>query len=85
MSKIPEKDWIKVKIEDAIIPHEGYTVIMDRWWSVKDGYIFYYRYYTCPQCNSNKDITERLGEKHGRTPQFIPIVYQPHNCNDYVR
>jgi hypothetical protein len=85
MSKpIPEKDWINVKIEDATVPKDGYVVIKDRWWAVKDGKIRFYRTYCSPQCNSNKTITEQVGKKWMDSVQFIPVVFTPHNCNDYV-
>ena len=82
--KIPEKDWIIVKIEDAIIPKNGYVAITDRWWAVKDGCIRFYRNYCSPQCNSNKLITERVGRDWHDSVQFIPVVFTPHDCNDYA-
>jgi hypothetical protein len=84
MSNIPDKDWICVKIEDAVTPRDGYVVIKDRWWSVKDGCIRFYRGYWSPQCNSNKAISEHIGASWHDRVEFIPLVYVPHDCNDYV-
>lgn len=84
MSKIPEKYWIRVKIEDAITPKDGHIAYVNRWWGVKDGHILFYLSYNGPQCNSNQHIAEYLDKKFDRTSQFIPVVYVPHNCNDYV-
>lgn len=51
----------KVKIQDAIQPISGgCEVHKDKWWVVtQDDEIMFWDK-CCPQCNSNKEITERI-------------------------
>jgi len=81
-SKIPK--YLYVKISDAIVPRDGYTVMLNRWWVTKDDCLVYYRDMLHPQCNTDVRITKRLCEISGGVVKFIPIVYEPHNCYDYV-
>lgn len=76
-----------VPLEKATIPPPGLIEhIHNRWWVVhpQKGLVFWKGW--SPQCNSNKEITERIWK--GMYPwaeiQFIPSVYRRINPNDYV-
>jgi hypothetical protein len=62
-------------------------VIRDRYWAVTDDdCILAYKGYS-RQCNSNEGIVQRLisSDRHpGVKVVFLPLVFLPHNCRDYV-
>jgi hypothetical protein len=76
--------YIKMKIADATIVPEGFVhILKDRWWSTDGENILFFRNYDSPQCNSNKEIAEQIAANHKGQVVFMPLVYLPHNCNDY--
>ena len=76
-----------VPLEQAIIPPSGLIEhIKDRWWAVhpNKGLIFWGKGQS-PQCNSNKDIAERIFVIYPWAEvKFIPSVFRQINPNDYV-
>jgi hypothetical protein len=82
---IPVKDYIKMKISDASVPREGIMhVMLNRWWMTDGENILFYRSYSYPQCNHNKKIASQISEGQNRDVVFMPIVYVPHDCSDYL-
>jgi len=83
-------DFTKTPIAEATqIPTKGQFVqiLRDRFWAVsEDDCILTYKG-SSPQCNDNEGIVERIikGDHHpGVKVQFIPLVFLPHDCRDYV-
>ena len=71
----------KVPITTAIMPFDGAMVIANRWWTVIDNCILFYRGRS-PQCNSEEAVSRCLTKKlyPGADCIFIPIVYVEHRC-----
>jgi len=66
----------KIPISKAIVPFTGAQVWVNYYWVVVDECILFYKR-TAPQCNSNKELTERVRDKlyPGAEVRFIPLVY----------
>jgi hypothetical protein len=79
-------DLIKKPISKMVeIPDEGiFQVYKDRWWSTDGENIFFYRGYGSPQCNRHKTISERLGARRGHGVVFLPRVFVPHDCREFL-
>lgn len=59
-----------------------FKIITDAWWLVDDdGNPLFYSKHDYPQCNQNKEITDRLA--NGRNVKQIPVVYIPLRIQDY--
>lgn len=76
-----DKYITKIPIEKAITPFDGAIVIADRWWTVVDECILFYKE-TRPQCNSHKEVAEHLNKRlyPNAECRFIPVVYVEHRC-----
>ncbi|RLI66842.1 MAG: hypothetical protein DRO67_00265 [Candidatus Asgardarchaeum californiense] len=70
-------NYTKIPVEEAIIPKNGSTVYVDKYWCIVDNCVLFYRD-VAPQCNSNREIAERVAEKlyPEATVQFIPRIYK---------
>ena len=82
--------FVKLPIQEATVPKDGYVCLANRYWIVTENneLLFYIgnsrkKHYCSPQCNYNESITKRLC-KDGTKVLFIPFVFVPHNCHDYV-
>lgn len=82
-----------VPIEDAIFPPPGLIEhLKDRWWIIHPsrGLVFWKPHpredFHAPQCNSNKAVTEHLGEKMypWAEVRFLPSVFRKIRPQDYV-
>jgi len=75
--KVNEKLLTKVPIEKATTLFDGARVYANYWWVVRDGCILFFRKFA-PQCNKNREITERLRDKlyPGADVQFLPVVFR---------
>lgn len=75
------KNCILVPLEEVTIPKEGHEVLMNRWWvTINDKAVIYVGPDSCsysPQCNSVKEITERIIKKiyPECTDVFVPVAY----------
>ena len=67
-----------VPIHETTKVFNGAQAFCDRWWIVRDGNILFHDGYA-PQCNSNKEIAERIRDKlyPDADVQFLPVVYRP--------
>jgi len=75
------KDITMVPIAKATAPFDGAMVMANRWWTVIDGCILFYRG-DRPQCNSQKEVVQHNNKRlyPNATIEFIPIVYVEHRC-----
>ena len=80
--------WILVPVSDITTPKQGRLVYGPRWWAVTENdEVLFFDTYVSPQCNSNKQIVERLGKGFDAPitePRFIEVSFIPHRCSDYV-
>lgn len=76
------KDCVKIPlVKAATEPTTGgnYQLITNRYWQVVDSCILLYRGFA-PQCNSSKDICERLSGGIGQV-KFLEKVWLHHECD----
>lgn len=78
------KKYIEMSISDASVAKEGCMVMMNRWWTTDGKNIFFFHSYASPQCNSNKRIAQQIADIRKHDVVFMPIVFVPHNCSDYI-
>lgn len=66
----------KIPVSKAIVPFTGSQVWVDYYWVVVDECLLFYKK-TAPQCNSNKELTEKVRDKlyPGAEVRKIPLVY----------
>ena len=74
--------YIKVPLERAQTPKQGYRVYLNKWWLVEDGCVLGFklhdRDHPTPQCNDNKAIIEvSLKRKPEQTAVFLAVAYWP--------
>lgn len=69
---------VKIKVEEAILPKDGWTVLTNRWWIVKDECVMLFKGWS-PQCNSEKKISESIRDKiyPGAVVRFLEAVFVP--------
>lgn len=81
------KHLIFLSKSEAIIPPRGHiNHITDKWWIVHPtkGYVFW-KSFTSPQCNSNKQITEGfLAMYPWAQVEFAKSVFTPLDVQDYL-
>lgn len=53
---------VKVPIKEATTPTDGSRVYANRYWTVMDECILFWRGFA-PQCNSNEDIAKKVRDK----------------------
>lgn len=70
--------WTGVLLSDLQTPKNGYICLLDRWWIVSNGEALFY--HNSPQCNTVKEIAERVS-KNGLyddmnvSIEFVPVAY----------
>lgn len=77
--------FVKIPIEQATKPKDGYVCMTDRWWLVEDGCVLGYKIdgekskdTPSPQCNTVKEIVERLPIRSPKSQiVFFDCVYWP--------
>lgn len=76
MGKVDEKLLTAIPVEKATTPFDGAYVYANRWWIVRDGCVLFFCKFA-PQCNPNKEITERLRDRlyPGAEVRFLPVVF----------
>jgi hypothetical protein len=79
--------WIVVPILDIIIPKPHRLCYPPAWWiASKNGEVFFYKSYSSPQCNANKEILKYFPLCEFKeldvatTPVFLPMTFIPHKC-----
>lgn len=79
--------YTHLSLERLKTPTNGTLVFTDRYWLVTpQNEVLFFRSYTCPQCNSNKEIAERiLGERiaEGYRVEYVPVAYVPFDPSDW--
>ena len=84
MSGIDMSKFIEMSIEELTTPKAGRLVHAGAWWAVNDkGNVLFYKHYTSPQCNTNKEIVKRIRPECERQ-EWIEVSFVPHNCHDYA-
>lgn len=76
-----EKLLTRIPISKATQPFDGALVIANRYWTVVDGCILFYRKKS-PQCNSDRRLVEHTNKRlyPTATVEFLPVVFVEHNC-----
>lgn len=78
MSKLTDPRWVKIPLEEAVSPKDGYVVMLDMWWEVVDGCVLGWnpdiRFPPSPQANKNKTVVQALKHKESSVV-FLPVVY----------
>ena len=81
---VKPSDFLKIKIASAgkAPTTDGlFRVYCNRWWSTDGEHIFFYKYYSSPQCNAHEAIARRLQMiNHFNDVIYIETVYVPHIC-----
>lgn len=81
------EDFIRMPLTELVVPKGGRICLTDLWWLVtKDNEVLFYKSYSCPQCNANKEIAERIAsckQYEGTRVFFVPAAFVPHKCSDY--
>lgn len=79
MSALLEKFMEKIPVEKAVKPFEEAYVYCNRWWTVRDGCILFYR--KSPQCNSIEKVARKFQERlfPGANVRFLPVVFAPND------
>lgn len=69
-------------IDEITTPEDGDMVFKDRWWQVtENNEVLFYKDFSAPQCNSYKEVAERIAAKFGRKVVFIPLAFVPVEWN----
>jgi len=72
--------YVRIPIEKVMIPKDGFRVITKSWWVIIDGCVLGYKLgnsrLLAPQCNRNKEITDKL-KKGGTETFYIETAYWP--------
>lgn len=70
------KKLIFIDVEEIRTPKDGFIVLLDRWWALKEGKVILFD--NMPQCNKDKEIAEMVSKKlYSGTVIFISIAYIP--------
>lgn len=78
-----EKPWIKMPVSDLTTPKTGRICKGPSWWAITpDDCVLFFKSYGSPQCNSVKEIVERI--RPGIEVRHIQAAFIPHRCQDYV-
>lgn len=78
------------KADVTAVPERGgvFQIYRKYWWALTENdEVMFYTQFGSPQCNSNKQITERLvaAKTHPSTHvEQLDTVFLPHDCRDYV-
>ena len=77
MGDLLEKHMTRVPIDKAVKPFDGAYVYCDRWWTVENDCILFYR--GSPQCNADRRIAESFRDRMypGADVRLLPVVYMP--------
>lgn len=87
---VSSKDFIRVPLEKiTTTPTKSgcWRLIRDHWWCVdSEENVLFYKRLTSPQCNTNKNIAERLISLDESVVNvvFINYAWIRHDCEDYV-
>lgn len=84
---IKKGNYILVPMKDILTPKDGRMCFANRWWIVtKDHEVIFFKNYDNPQCNTIKNVTERLCIicKEAVTLEFIDMTYVPFNWRTYA-
>jgi hypothetical protein len=83
-----EGKWILAPLTDILTPKEGRICLESRYWKVtNNGNVLFFKEYSAPQCNSNKNIADYLcrgSDCPATTTVFVEFAFIPHHCIDYT-
>lgn len=80
--------FIKIPVEEATTPRNGYQCMCDRWWLVEDDCVLGFKLHSdkdwpAPQCNDNRLLVEKaLKRNKDQTVVFLPAVFWPREPQD---
>lgn len=75
--------FFEIPIEELTAPKDGYDVLVNKWWATKNGRPVGFKQTlkakdTYPQCNSNKELAERIAKRlELEPPIFVEMAYWP--------
>lgn len=73
------ENCVLIPITDLCTPKDGYSVYLNRYWTVKNGCALFYQSgsHLSPQCNSNETIARKLTESlwPDCESKFIAVAY----------
>jgi hypothetical protein len=73
-----------VTIDDATTAKDGRIVMLNHWWATDGENIFFFRQGDAPQCNTNKELAQKIAAGRGQDVVFLPIAFLEHNCGDHL-